>query len=127
MRRHPRVPVRRSMLILFDHVTPRGVARFLSGHTVITAEDRGWDTLSNGDLLQAAERAGFDVVVTPDKNMRYQQNLDGRRIADVVLSTPQWPIVKLHLEKIAAAVNTATAGSFIEVELSVRPRPDAAR
>jgi hypothetical protein len=114
------------MLILFDHVTPRGVARFLPGHTVITAKDRGWDTLSNGELLEAAERAGFDAVVTADKNMRYQQNLGGRRIALVVLSTPQWPIVKLHLEKIAAAVNTATAASYIEVELSVSPRPDIA-
>ena len=106
------------MLILFDHVTPRGLARFLAGHAIVHAKDRGWDTLSNGDLLSAAERAGFDVVVTADKNMRYQQNLEGRRIAIVVLSTPQWPIVKLHLEKIAAAVNAATAGSFIEVELS---------
>jgi hypothetical protein len=69
-------------------------------------------------LLAAAERAGFGVVVTADKNMRYQQNLEDRRIAIVVLSTPQWPIVKLHLEKIAAAVNAATAGSYIEVELS---------
>ena len=107
------------MLILFDHVTPRGIARILSGHIVITAQERGWDTLSNGDLLEAAERAGFHVIVTADKNLRYQQNLDGRRIALVVLSTPQWPIVKLHLEKIAAVVNTATAGSYIEVELSV--------
>jgi hypothetical protein len=126
-RRHADVPVRRSMLILFDHVTPKGVARFLSGHTVIRAKDRGWDTLSNGDLLEAAERAGFDVVVTADRSMRYQQNLEGRRIALVVLSTPRWPIVKLHLEKIAAAVNTAAAGSYIEVELSVWPRPDIAR
>jgi hypothetical protein len=115
------------MLILFDHVTPKGVARFLSGHTVIRAKDRGWDTLSNGDLLEAAERAGFDVVVTADRSMRYQQNLEGRRIALVVLSTPRWPIVKLHLEKIAAAVNTAAAGSYIKVELSVWPRPDIAR
>jgi hypothetical protein len=106
------------MLILFDHVTPRGIARFLPGHRVITAKDQGWDTLSNGDLLAAAERAGFDVVVTADKNMRYQQNLEGRRIAPVILSTPQWPIVKLHLEKIAAAVNAATACSYIEVQLS---------
>src|SRR5436853_520336 len=106
------------MLILFDHVTPRGIAQCLPGHMVITAKDRGWDTLSNGDLLVAAERAGFDVVVTADKNMRYQQNLAGRRIALVVLGTPQWPIVKFHLEKIAAAVNAAEAGSYTEVELS---------
>ena len=105
------------MLILFDHVTPRGIARFLAGHTVTKAKDRGWDTLSNGDLLAAAEQAGFDVLVTADKNMRYQQNLTGRRIALVVLSTPQWPVVKLHLRKIVAAVNTATPGSYIEVEI----------
>ena len=106
------------MLILFDHVTPRGIARVLSGHTVTTAKERGWDTLGNGDLLAAAEQAGFDVVLTADKNMRHQQNLEGRRIALVILSTPQWPTVRLHLEKIAAAVNAATAGSYIEVELS---------
>ena len=105
------------MLILFDHVTPKGIARSLPGHIVTKAKDRGWDTLSNGDLLATAEQAGFDVLVTADKNMRYQQNLEGRRIALVVLSTPQWPVVKLHLEKIAAAVNAATTGSYIEVDL----------
>ena len=87
------------MLILFDHVTPAGIARFLPAHTVTKAKDRGWDTLANGDLLAEAERAGFDVLLTADKNMRYQQNLRGRRIALVVLSTPQWPVVRLHLEK----------------------------
>ena len=105
------------MLILFDHVTPRGVARSLTGHTVTKAKDRGWDKLTNGDLLAEAERAGFDVLVTADKNMRYQQNLTGRRIALVVLSTPQWPLVKLHLDKIAAAVDVATPGSFAEVDI----------
>jgi hypothetical protein len=104
------------MLILFDHVTPKGVARALVGHTVTRAKDRGWDTLSNGDLLAAAEAAGFDVVVTADKNMRYQQNLAGRRIALVVLGTPQWPVVKLHLEKIAAVVTAAAPGSYTEVK-----------
>lgn len=105
------------MLILFDHVTPKGIAPFLIGHTVTKAKDRGWDTLANGDLLAEAERAGFDVLVTADKNMRYQQNLTGRRIALVVLSTPQWPVVRLHVEKIVAVVNAATAGSYAEVEL----------
>jgi hypothetical protein len=96
------------MLTLFDRVTPAGIARFLSGHTITKAKDRGWDRLSNGDLLAVAEDAGFDVVITADKNIRYQQNLEGRRIALVVLSTPQWPVVKLHVEKIASAVNAAT-------------------
>ena len=65
------------MLILFDHVTPRGIARFLVGHTITTANERGWSTLTNGDLLASAERAGFDILLTADKNMRYQQNLAG--------------------------------------------------
>ena len=108
------------MLILFDHVTPRGIARFLPGHTVTKAKERGWDTLANGDLLAAAERAGFDVLLTADKNMRYQQNLAGRRIALVVLSTPQWPLVRLHMERIAAAVNAATPGRYTEVDIPFR-------
>ena len=103
------------MLILFDHVTPSGVARFLPGHTVTKARELGWDTLGNGELLVEAERAGFEVLLTADKNMRYQQNLRGRKIALVVLGTPQWPIVRLYGEKIAAAVNAATPGSYTEV------------
>ena len=106
------------MLILFDHVTPSGIARFLPGHSVTRAKDLGEDTLANGDLLAEAELAGFDVLLTADKSMRYQQNLRGRRIALVVLSTPQWPIVRLHSEKIAAAVNAATPASYIEVDLA---------
>jgi hypothetical protein len=105
------------MLILFDHGTPRGIARFLPGHTVTRAKERGWDTLSNGDLLAEAERAGFEVFLTADKNIRYQQNLAGRRIAVVVLSTPQWPVVRLHTTKIAAAVKAATPGSYAEVQI----------
>jgi hypothetical protein len=105
------------MRVLFDHVTPVGIARALRGHAVTKAKQRGWDTLSNGALLKQAEDAGFDVLVTADKNMRYQQNFKGWKIALVVLSTPQWPVVKLHLEKIAAAVDAATPGSYIEVDL----------
>src|ERR1700687_4774288 len=105
------------MLILFEHVTPAGIARFLAGHTVTKVKERGWDRLGNGDLLTVAEAAGFDVLITADKNIRYQQNLEGRRIALVVLSTPQWPVVKLHVEKIAAAVTAATPGSYFEVEI----------
>jgi len=108
------------MLILFDHVTPSGIARFLPAHTVTKAKDRRWDTLTNGDLLTEAERAGFDVLLTADKNMRYQQNLRGRRIAIIVLSTPQWPVVRLYVERVAAAVNAAKPGSCTEVEIPSR-------
>jgi hypothetical protein len=109
------------MHILFDHVTPRGIARFLTGHTVTRARERGWETLTNGALLAEAERNGFDVFVTGDKNIRYQQNLVGRRIAIVVLSTPQWPLVRLHAEKIVAAVNAAIPGGYVEVEIPGKP------
>jgi hypothetical protein len=105
------------MLILFDHVTPAGIVRFLPAHTVTKAKDRGWDTLANGDLLAEPERAGFEVLLTGDKNTRHQQNLRGRKIALVVLSTPQWPVVRLHIGRIAAAVNAATPGSYTEVNL----------
>jgi hypothetical protein len=93
----------------------------LTGHKVTEARELGWDTLSNGDLLAEAERAGFDVILTADKNIRHQQNLTGRRIALVVLGTPQWPLVRLHIERIARAVNSATPGSYAEVEIPYGP------
>jgi hypothetical protein len=105
------------MRVLFDHGTPAPLSAFLAGHTITKAKDRGWDTLSNSDLLTVAEEAGFDLLLTADKNIRYQQNLQGRHIALVVLSTPRWPVVKLHVEKIAAAVDAATPGSYFEVEI----------
>jgi hypothetical protein len=105
------------MRILFDHGTPSGIARRLIGHRVTEARERGWDRISNGDLLNAAEGEGFDVLLTTDKNMRYQQNLAGRRISIVVLGNSQWPVVRFHLDAIAAIVNAATPGSFAEVEI----------
>lgn len=105
------------MLILFDHGTPRSIARWLTGHTVVEAFARGWDRLSNGELLKVAEEAGFDVLLSTDKNIRYQQNLKGRRIAVVVLGNPQRPAVHRHIDRVLAAVNSATAGSYTEVEI----------
>ena len=60
------------MLVLLDNSVPRGIAHYLKGHTVVECRERGWDTLSNGELLFAAETAGFEVLVTTDKNIRYQ-------------------------------------------------------
>jgi hypothetical protein len=68
-------------------------------------------------LLAEAERAGFDLLLTADKNMRYQQNLTSRRIALVVLSTPQWPRVQLHVDKIAAVLDAVQAGRYVEIEI----------
>ena len=98
----------RSMLILFDHSTPAPLAAFLTGHTVTKAKDRGWDRFGLGDLLAEVERAGFELFLTADNSIRYQQNLSGRTISVVVLSSPQWPLVRLRVDHILAAVNAAT-------------------
>jgi len=103
------------MLILFENGTPRGLARFLVGHSVEEARSRGWEEISNGELIDAAEQAGFEVMVTTDKNIRYQQNLKGRKIALVVLEHSQWPMVKMVAENIAAVVNAAQPGSYADV------------
>ena len=96
------------MRILFDNGTPRGVAAALSDHTVDEARSHGWDTLKNGDLLDAAEAAGFDVFLTTDRNLRHQQNLTGRKIAIVVLGKGRWRLIKNRLPAIAAVVAAAT-------------------
>jgi hypothetical protein len=69
------------VLILFDNNIPRGLARALSAHTIVEARARGWHLFKNGDLLKAAEDAAFDVLVTSDKSIKYQQNLTGLKIA----------------------------------------------
>jgi len=107
------------MRVLFDQGTPVPLHQFLQGHAVSTAAQKGWAQLQNSELLNAAEAAGFEVLVTTDKNLRHQQNLRGRRLAIVVLSTPRWPVVRLHIEKIATAVNAATPGSYAEVDIPI--------
>jgi hypothetical protein len=106
------------MLVLFDRSVPAPLSPHLIGHTITEARTRGWNTLTNGNLLSEAERAGFDVFVTADKNMQYQQNLTGRKLAIVVLSTPQWPVVRLPIPEIVAAIDAATPGTFIELNFS---------
>ena len=108
------------MLVLFDQGTHVPIRPFLKQPTVQTTAERGWDTLENGELLKAAEAAGFDVLVTPDKNIRYQQNLTVRTIALIVLGNPQWPVLRLHVQRVVAAVNAARPGSYTEVQIPER-------
>lgn len=105
------------MLILFDQGTPVPLRAFLAGHIVKTTSRQGWSTLSNGDLLKAAEAEGFDMLLTTDKNLPFQQSLKNHRFAIVVLGNPQWPAVQLYIESIVAAVNAATPGSCTVVEI----------
>jgi hypothetical protein len=106
------------MLVLFDNGTPRTLARYLIDHHIVTeARARGWEEFENGDLLTAAEAEGFQVLVTTDRNIRYQQNLAGRKIAIVILGKGRWSIIKLHVAQIVAAVNAATPGSYTEIDI----------
>lgn len=106
------------MLVLFDNGTPRTLARYLIDHHAVTeARARGWEELENGELLTVAEVAGFEVLVTTDRNLRYQQNLAGRKIAIVVLGKGRWSIIKPHVAQVVAAIAAATPGSYAEVEI----------
>ena len=105
------------MKILFDNGTPNPTARSLIGHEVTFARQIGWEELENGELIQRAEEAGYELLLSTDKNIRYQQNLSGRKIALIVLGNSQWPIVRRHLDRIVAAVNACTQGSYTEVEI----------
>ena len=105
------------MRILFDQATPVPLRPFLREHTVRTAAQEGWSRLRNGDLLNAAEAGGFDVFLTTDKNMRYQQNLTGRKIAVILIGKQQWPELRDHAEVVAAAVNAAIPGTYTEVDI----------
>jgi hypothetical protein len=110
------------MRVLFDHSTPAPLRRYLKLHLVTEAIERGWDELANGELLSEAEAAGFEVFLTADRNIRYQQNLKGRKIAIVELSTPRWPIVRNYIERVLAAVDAATPGSYTQVNIPLPPK-----
>ncbi|PYP87854.1 MAG: hypothetical protein DMG65_16240 [Candidatus Angelobacter sp. Gp1-AA117] len=105
------------MRILFDHGTPAPLAACLSDHVIKKTKEMGWDSLSNGELLKEAEEAGFELLLTTDKNIRYQQNLAIRKIALVVLSNPRWPVVRLYVQRVVDAVNAAKPGSYAEVDI----------
>jgi hypothetical protein len=104
------------MRTLFDHGTPAPLAALLVGHPVSKAKDLGWDTLTNGDLLKAAENAGFQIFLTTDKNIRYQQNLAGRTIAILVLGSSRWSTVRRYIDRVVEAIGTAGPATVFEIE-----------
>jgi hypothetical protein len=103
--------------ILFDQGTPAPLRRFLTEHQIATAYEQGWSRLKNGDLLGAAEREGFEVLVTTDSNLRYQQNLVRRHIAIVVLMTTDWSRIRLVVDDVARAIDGVRQGGWIEVRI----------
>jgi hypothetical protein len=103
--------------ILFDQGTPVPLRELLSSDQVGTAFERGWSTLTNGELLAVAEQEGFEVFVTTDKNLRDQQNFAGLRIAIVVLSSTSWPRIQKAAAAIKQAIDATLPGSFKEVDI----------
>lgn len=103
------------MKILFDQGVPVPLQQELPGIEVTTAYRMGWSSLSNGELLAAAEQAGIDIFVTTDQNLRYQQNLKNRHIAIVVLPTTRWPEIKPQAGKIRDALKQVRPGTYLEL------------
>ena len=105
------------MRLLFDQGTPEPLRHFLTQHEVATAYERSWSQLTNGELLDAAEKEGYAVLLTTDSNLKHQQNLELRRIAIVVLSTPSWPRIQRANAIVVQAIERATPGSYAEVAI----------
>jgi hypothetical protein len=102
--------------ILFDQNVPRPLQRYLAAHDVKRLDQLGWSELKNGELLEVAEDAGFEVLLSGDKKLRFEQNMAGRRIAVVCMSDNHWPIVKDHVTAIGDAVDKAQPGTFTTVD-----------
>ena len=105
------------MRILFDQGTPVGIRDSLLAHHIRTAYQLGWSTLSNGELVSAAEEAGFDVLLTTDKNLVYQQNIKDRKIAVVVLGQARWSVIRTMLKKIGETIDLAEPGSYTYIPM----------
>ena len=112
------------MRLLFDQGTPVPLRAHLSGHTIDTIYELGWSTLKNGALLAAAEQANYDILLTTDQQLRFQQNLTatvGRRLAVLVLKATSWPRIRAHVALVQYAIDNSNPGSYTEVDCSPSP------
>jgi len=104
------------MKVLLDENLDHRLRRSFGPHEVFTASFKGWAGLKNGKLLDAAEEDAFDVLLTGDQTLYQEQNLLGRRLAVVAMSSVEWHIVKDHLQAVIAAIDKATPGSYQAVD-----------
>ena len=104
------------MQVLFDQGTPVPLRLYLPSHKVTTVFEKGWSRFKNGDLLRLAESEGFEVFVTTDQNLKYQQNLSARALAIVVLSTTSWPIIQKQTGRVLNVIDTLAHGGYIELQ-----------
>ena len=105
------------MRILFDHDVPRPLRRHLTDHEVDTARERGWAELSNGELLNEAEREGYQILITADQKMTYQQNIARRTFGVVVLMSNNWSQVREKVAAIQSALEGIDPGELREVPI----------
>ena len=105
------------MRILFDQGTPLPLRDHLTDHAVQTVFELGWSTLANGALLAFAENS-FDLLITTDQQLRYQQNLSGRTLGIVVLMTTSWPRIRVHVSQILQEISEMNAGEYREIKFT---------
>jgi hypothetical protein len=104
--------------ILLDANTPAPLTKFLGGHQVIRADELKWQALDNGALLDAAEQAGFDLLITCAQNVPYQQNFTSRKLAVVILSSNHWPALRRVASRTGAVVDFVQAGQVLRVDIT---------
>jgi hypothetical protein len=105
------------MRVLLDENLPQKLRLYLTGHEVVTTAYQGWAGWSNGNLVKAADEAGFHVLVTADQGLNYQQNLTSRKLSIVVLSTNKNSRVRAGVAKILAAISASSPGGFTFIDL----------
>ncbi len=111
------------MKVLVDHNLSRKIRRFLPRHLVRTADQEGCANLLNGDLLRIAEMRGFEVLITGDQNISYQQNNLERKIALVVLTALKWSLLEPHGDAIRTAIERTFPGSYEVVPIPLPNKP----
>ena len=105
------------MRVLFDQGTPVPLRRHLHPHIIDTAAERGWSCLRNGELLSTAEAERYEIFITTDMNLRYQQNLSNRKLAILVLTSTSWPRIQNKIPEIRAALESLREGGYVEVKI----------
>jgi len=105
------------MRVLFDQGTPTPLRQSLPQYEVSTVYERGWSELTNGELLDAAVREGYEILVTTDSNLRHQQNLADRRLAVVVLLSTSWPRIQQAIPTVIDTIRSAAPGRCTEIDI----------
>ncbi len=105
------------MRLLVDQGTPVPLRRYLVDHSVDTAFERGWSRLQNGELLETSERDGYQLLISTDQNLRYQQSLSNRQLAIIVLLSTSWPRIQLRVDEVQTAVGEIAPGDYVEISI----------